>query len=290
MHNIKIFDVRSLPGDSAFLLDDGKTTVLYDSGFAFTGFAVAENIKRLLGERDLDYVFLTHSHYDHALGSVYVSKVWPNVKIVASEYAAGVFAKPSAKKVMRELDRKFSEINGITEYDDFIDELHADIVVNDGDKITAGDMEFTVVSLPGHTKCSVGYYLEESKLLLGSETLGVFDGDKNIIPSYLIGYETTLNSIEKVLALNIENILIPHYGLANKEKSRYYLCNMKRSAVETFSDISAIIKNGGTKDDALDYFKKKFYHGHIVDIYPPDAMALNTSIMIDLIVGEMNSI
>lgn len=61
MNNLTITDVRSLPGDSAFLLDDGVTAVLYDSGFAFTGYQVADNIAKVLGDRPLDYIFLTHA-------------------------------------------------------------------------------------------------------------------------------------------------------------------------------------------------------------------------------------
>ena len=37
MDNIRVYDARVLPGDSAFLIDDGETAVLYDSGFGFTG-------------------------------------------------------------------------------------------------------------------------------------------------------------------------------------------------------------------------------------------------------------
>ena len=92
MHNLKITDVRANPGDSAFLINDGITAILYDSGFAFTGYAVADNIKSALGERTLDYIFLTHSHYDHALGSVYAKKYWPSAKVVAGEYATKIFA------------------------------------------------------------------------------------------------------------------------------------------------------------------------------------------------------
>ena len=44
MRPIQITDVRVVPGDSAFLIDDGTTAVLYDAGFAFTGMAIAENI------------------------------------------------------------------------------------------------------------------------------------------------------------------------------------------------------------------------------------------------------
>ncbi|MBE6616852.1 MAG: MBL fold metallo-hydrolase [Ruminococcaceae bacterium] len=286
MHNLKITDVRANPGDSAFLIDDGKTAILYDSGFAFTGYAVADNIKATLGERVLDYIFLTHSHYDHALGSVYAKKYWPGAKVVAGEYAAKIFAKPTARAVMRDLDRKFAETCGTREYEDLIDELAVDIPVNDGDTIVAGYMQFTVVALPGHTKCSIGFYLPANKLLLSSETLGVYGGDGIIVPSYLVGYEMALSSMEKAEALDIENILLPHYGVLGKEETAAYLGGAKRSAVETAEAIAKILKNGGTKEDAMAYFRDKFYHGYVKVIYPIDAMELNTGIMVGLIQRE----
>lgn len=50
-HNLSINDVRVLPGDSGFLIDDGETSILYDSGLAFTGEKQAENVKNHLGNR-----------------------------------------------------------------------------------------------------------------------------------------------------------------------------------------------------------------------------------------------
>lgn len=287
MENIKIIDVRALPGDSAFLIDDSKTAILYDTGFAFTGYKVADRIKTALKDRELDYIFLTHSHYDHALGAAYVKKYYKNAKIVASSYAEKIFAKPSAKSVMRNLDRKFALRNGVEEYEDLIDELSIDIAVDDGDIIGAGDLSFKVIGLPGHTKCSIGFYCEEKKLLLGSETIGVFNGENDVVPSFLVGYKTTLDSIQKVRQLSFENILLPHYGLIEKEKVELYLSKAQESAVSTANEIVTLLKNGKTKADAIKLFKDKFYHGYIKTIYPIDAMELNTSIMIELIYREL---
>ncbi len=287
MHNLKITDVRAIKADSAFLLDDGKTAIMYDSGFAFSGYKVAENIKKILGDRPLDYIFLTHSHYDHALGAVYVKKMYPDAKIVAGEYAATIFAKPSAKKVMRELDNKFAKKCGVNEYEDLIDELSVDIMVNDGDVINAGDMKFIALSFPGHTKCSFGFYLEENKLLLGCETIGVYGGSGIVFPSYLIGYQTTLNSIKKALDMQIESILVPHYGILNGDEAKDYIRCGKQNAEQTASELSKILKLGGTDEDAFNFFKEKYYHGYIKEIYPEDAMALNTSIMVKLIHNEL---
>ena len=111
------------------------------------------------------------------------------------EYAVKIFQKDSAKSVMRDLDRKFAAECGVTEYEDLIDGLRVDIPVGDGDTVQAGDMKFTVINLPGHTRCSIGYYLEQEKILLSCETLGVYDGEETIIPSYLIGYQMSFRTM-----------------------------------------------------------------------------------------------
>lgn len=287
MAEIKITDVRALPGDSAFLLDDGVTSVMLDSGFAFTGYQVADRIKAALNGRSLDYIFLTHSHYDHALGSVYALQYWPEAKVVAGEYATKIFAKPTAKKVMRELDRKFADKCGVGEYEDLVDDLRVDIPVADGDEILAGNMIFKAVNLPGHTKCSVGYYLPEKKLLISTESIGIYAGDDVIFPSYLVGYQMTLDSIDKAASLGAEQLMLPHYGLLPREKTAWFLKTARENAEDTAASIATIVKNGGTVEDAVKFFREKYYHGNVKAIYPEDALEMNTHIMVDLIAKEL---
>lgn len=288
MDTYKVIDVREHPGDSAFLIDNGKTAIMYDSGFAFTGYKIANKIKNILKKRDLDFIFLTHSHYDHVLGSVYALKYWPNAKVVAGEYAAEIFEKTSAKAVMRDLDKKIANQCSVTEYEDLTDNLKVDIPVLDGDIIKAGDMEFIAYNLPGHTKCSFGYYCPENKLFLNCETPGVFNGRNDVVPSFLVGYNMTINSIERIKQLDIENILMPHYGLLDREQTKIYLERSKNSAIETANEIIDMFKENKADDEIAEYFKNKFYHGYIKDIYPIDAMKLNTGIMINLLRKEFN--
>jgi len=131
LKDIKVTDVREKKGDAAFLIDNGKTAIMYDSGFAFTGYAVADRVRSILGERPLDYIFLTHSHYDHALGSVYAKKYYPTAKVVAGEYAAKIFAKPSARSLMRELDGKYAKKCGVPKVISKLNRLNFADVVKD---------------------------------------------------------------------------------------------------------------------------------------------------------------
>lgn len=287
MLDITITDVRAVPADSAFLIDNGNTAILYDSGFAFTGNAVAEKIKHLLGDRPLDYIFLTHSHYDHALGAAYVKQQYPSAKIVAGEYAAKIFAKDSAKAVMRDLDRKFAASLGIHDYEDLTDTLCVDIPVADGDRLYAGGLTFIAVPFPGHTRCSIGYYCPEKKLLLGSETTGVYVGDGVVMPLFLIGYQLTLASIAKMKTLDIDYVLSPHYGILNAEETKLYLDISEHTIVEVVNDIKNILQSGGSKEDAVNYYKNRFFRGYVKTIYPLPALDLNTRIMVDLIEKEL---
>lgn len=287
MLDIKVTDVRILPGDSGFLLDDGVTSILFDTCFAFNGYKMAESVKALLGERKLDYIFLSHSHYDHVVGAPYVSRYYPEAVVVAGEYAAKIFAKPTARAIMRDLDRKYADTCGVGEYEDLIDELRVDVTVNDGDVIQCGDMTFEIVSLPGHTKDSIAFYLQEKKLLLGSETLGVYFGNDTYLPFFLVGYQMSLDAFAKVKAMDIDYMLLPHYGVVDKERTQRFLRKAEKSFRDTAEKIVAIFKDGGTVEDGIEYYKERFYKDNVKPTYPINAFRLNTSIMVELIKKEL---
>ncbi len=285
--NFNITDVRSHVGDASFLIDDGKTSILYDTGFGFTGYAIADNIRVVLGERPLDYIFLTHSHYDHALGSAYILRRYPTAKVVAGRYAADIFHREGAKKMMQKLDANFARACGVTDYEFLGDELRVDIAVEDGDIVRAGDMEFKVLYLPGHTRCCVGYYCEKEGLLLSNETLGVYDGKETIMPLYLVSYADSIASIEKVEKLNITSMVAPHWGLLDEAQTAYFLRNMKAAATKTAADILDSIKRGLSDEEIMAEYKQTYWQGYIREAYPEDAINLNTSIIIRLIKSEL---
>ncbi len=281
--NVKVTDMRIHPGDSGFLIDDGKTAILIDSGYGFTGFRMAEKIKEYLGERPLDFIFLTHSHYDHALGSAYILESYPNATVVAGAYAASIFRRAGALRKMEELDRSIAEISGVTDYPFLGERLRVDIEVNDGDIVKAGDLTFAVMDLPGHTKCSVGFYCPEESMLIATETLGIYDGGEVILPSFLVSFENTINSIDRALALKIDRLLIPHLGDLEEERTRFYLDNMRRRSVESAEEYAAALREGKTTEEIATDYIRRYRKGYVEKIYPPEAMMLNTTLMIDRI-------
>jgi len=187
---------------------------------------------------------------------------------------------------MRDLDMKFARKCGVTEYEDLIDDLKVDIPVKDGDIIEAGTMVFQAINLPGHTRCSVGYYMPENKLLLSTETLGVYKEDGTVIPSYLVGYNMTLESIAKVEALDIETILIPHYGILIGEQTKRYLKASKTHTIKVAEDFMRLVGEDKSDEEIIGYYKSIYYKDEVTISYPLDAVNLNTGIMLRLIKRE----
>lgn len=108
---------------NSFLLLDEKT-VLLDTVDASIALNFLENIKEVLGERELDYIVINHMEPDHAGSLGMVLECYPEVKVIGNK---------KTFDLMRQFDFKVNE-NAI--------------VVKDGDSMSFGSHEFVFISAP----------------------------------------------------------------------------------------------------------------------------------------------
>lgn len=119
---------------------------------------------------DIEYIMLTHGHFDHILGLNDLKKAL------------------NAKAVINKNDLVISDnINEFTRLFNMPDSVPPtyDIFVNDGDTITSGNLSFKVITTPGHTEGGVCYLIDD-KLFSGDtifrESIGrtdLFGGNYN---------------------------------------------------------------------------------------------------------------
>lgn len=284
---VTITNVGGAPGGEAFLLETEGKTALVDSGFAYSAPRMIANIKDVLRGRPLDYVLLTHSHYDHASGSAYVRDAWPDVTVAGSAYAKKILEKPSARAVMREMNDNAARLAGADGYEDRTDRLHIDLAVAEGDEIDLGPAKLRVIEAPGHTKCCIAFWCGEEKLLLSCETLGVDAGGGVVMPCYMVGYALAIQSVGKLAALGAEKILTPHRGLLEGEACTAFIENAVYWNAEFMRRAEEGMRAGKGEAELAREFKELFYTPYMAEVQPEKAFDLNLSYTIPMLVREV---
>ena len=258
------------------LLTGSEKTALIDCGMAFCADETIRRVQNALGGRPLDYIFLTHTHYDHIGALPFFKKTWPCAQVVTSEAGAAVLLKDTPRRVIRELSINAVNAHGggfDLNYSD--DAFQANIIVKEKDVIPLGGLSIEVLETPGHTRDSLCFFIPEMELLILNETPGVLMPDGSIYPCYLTSYTDTINSIEKCRKIPYKFLALPHRGIAAKEDTDGFF----EKALTTNADCRAFILDMKNKnyneDEMLDRFFEKYGSEVLLTFQPKEAFLAN---------------
>ena len=193
----------------------GESPVLFDSGMTVMGPLYLQGLKQYLGDpKRLTYLFLTHSHFDHAGSAPFLKRNLPRLKVAAGKVAADIFKRPNAIRLIQSLSKPMEEKwrAQLGDVDMTFRGLDLDRVLEDGEEIKLEDgTRIRVIATPGHTRDTVCYYLPELKALVGGEAVGSFDRHYNVRPGFLSSYDDYLSSLEKLKKLKVDVLLLGHF-------------------------------------------------------------------------------
>lgn len=282
----KITQVGGWPGGEAFLIESERAALLLDTGYAFSARCTVENTRKELGEKPLDMIFLTHSHYDHASGCARVKEAYPHAEVVASAEAAAVFMRPNAIKTMQALDDVAAARTRLESDSQVIENIHVDRKVADGDVVRCGDMRIRVMAAPGHTKCSVNLYFEDADLLALCETTGVAPEYPAVQPTYITSYAQTVETLERARALGAKHLFIPHGGLVPDADVQDFFCRARAVVDEAKDIIIREHKAGKDVEGIVEAVARRYYVASLAEYQPYEAFALNFSVLAQRVLLE----
>jgi len=264
------------PGGESLLILGSEKTALLDCGMACCAGQLIENIKKGLGGRALDYVLLSHTHYDHIGALPYIKQAWPGVLTAGAEHAGKVLSKQGAIRTINSLsENAFRLFGGTGEFHIPGEGFGIDIVARDGDRISLGEEEVVVLETKGHTDCSLTFVLEPLGVMFASESTGVLEAPEEMHVSILKNYRDAMASVEKCRDYGASLIVSPHFGIIPEHyNSRYWELFLSASAYYR-GFLFDMFDLGLSEDEILDKYSEVHWDERRKKEQPKEAFLLN---------------
>ena len=276
--------VTSGVGGESFLIFGGEKTALYDCGMAYSQAGLIRNIEEKIAERGydgLDFVLLSHTHYDHIGALPYILKRWPSVKVCGAAKALQVFKSRGAAATMARLGEAAKERYASSEEEKsceiIADGLRCDIVMHERDTVNLGDITVRAYETKGHTDCSLTYMLEPVMTMLASESTGVLRGDGKMYTAILKSYEQTMESAEKCKALKPALIIGNHFGKVPEDITEKYFDTYMEAAREEHDFIVGMKKKGLSHEEMVKEYEKIYWTAERAKSQPKEAFYENAN-------------
>lgn len=291
--------IRIVPGRGCdcVLLIGSERTALVDAGMSYCSGRLAVRLEQELYGRSLDFVLLTHSHYDHAGGVAGLRGRWPALTVFGSRHARDIFRREGAQRTIRSLsdaaaklylgqDQRLWKAGDFTDYDEKA--IQVDRVIGEGDTVSLGDMSIRVLDTPGHTNCSLSFYIPEKRLMFPSESIGCYGEGGRMESPFLTSFQATLNSIEACRRCGAELVISPHYGLVTDISPQAYFDLAEKTAFEVRDYLLELYRRGLTREQMLKESIKHFWvsRGESRDEQPLPAFTINMKATIEVVLRE----
>lgn len=237
---------------SSHLLVFGEVAALIDCGIAGFGEELCSAIKSAVqNEIELKYLCITHAHFDHVGGIVQLKKQFPKLEVICSTKTAALFDDSAFVEQMYNRNASFLNPEQ-TEFtlENFTKALKVDRVVAEGDAVNlGGDSELKVISCPGHTADSTGYYLLPDQALVAGEAVGGFNGRDKLAPCFLDSIENYTVTLDRLLALNIKILVLPHSGVLTGDLAKRYLLGAREQIKEFCAGVKSKVEDGMIREE-----------------------------------------
>lgn len=224
--NYKIYQVLSRRCN-CFLITNNKINIIVDTGLTSSFEILRKNIKQALPKGNkIDYLFLTHTHFDHCQSANKIKDEF-NCRIVVSEKAQksivrGYTRIPNGTIFPTKIIAKFGQLIGKRRYG--YEPFEPDILVSSENNFPFDSLKFKIIETSGHTPDSLCLIVDDEIAIVGDEMINV--SSNSIFPSYADNVKKMIESWGVLLHSNCE-LFLPAHGkeisraLLEKEYRRY---------------------------------------------------------------------
>ncbi|PKN69204.1 MAG: hypothetical protein CVU52_09630 [Deltaproteobacteria bacterium HGW-Deltaproteobacteria-10] len=283
--------VAGNPFYPGYVLQGKEKSLMVEAGMNLMGPLYMKDIHAILGDsQKLDFLFVTHSHYDHVGAVAYLKRMIPGLGLGAHERVSTLMRKESVLAMMNRLsDVQRGFFQDITADEDVtITSIETEHVLKEGDEISLGGLTCRVYEVPGHTKDSLAFYFPEIRTIFAGEATGLPEGKdgSGIHVGFLTSYDDYLTSLEKIISLQPRCLCLGHGGVFTDGDADEFLRSsltatpVFRTLIESYLD-----RANSDIEQATQNMARKEYDERGVILQERNAYLTNLSAQVRLIAG-----
>ena len=191
MFNVKIFNSTTSFSCNVYVCSSSKGNFVVDPGYVDDRL-----LKYIASIGGIDFILITHGHFDHIYGLNKLTSLYPNASVYAYKDELEVIYDP----------RK----NCSLAFDGNRLEIEKDIIPLDESTININNYSIKVIHTPGHTKGGAVYIFDEEKAVFFGDTVICESIGRYDLPT---SNEAKLfNSLTKIKELKLSLDYIAYFG------------------------------------------------------------------------------
>ncbi len=240
---------------SVYVLEAGGIA-LVDVGPTVSVVNLVSGLQQLkVNPGDVNYVFISHIHLDHAGGIGRALKQMPNASVVVHEKGAPHLIDPTklwadSQRALGELAGKYEPLEPVP--DDRV------IIGRDGMVFDLGGVKLEVLETPGHASHHLSFWDSQKKRLFVGEAAGVYVADVDLTRPGTpapFNLEQSLESLDRLIRLAPASMCYGHFGCAPQPLDR--LRTVKRQLILWSKIIAACVDEGLSIEDMYPRIRKE---------------------------------
>lgn len=213
--------------NTGFVVTSEGVVVIDASWTVYSALTILGYIKAVAPEKTVKYLIWTEHHSDHIFGSIVFVK--EGAKIIAHKNASlflkeigGInsyieFMKKRVNERYSELVKQGYDIGMIIF--EGVEDVQPNILIDDEYRLELGDVEFKLISTPGHTPSNIVVYLPQYRILFAGETIySKYPPNTRFATPELI--QKWIEALKRLYELDIEIIVPGHGPLCGKEEMK----------------------------------------------------------------------
>jgi len=167
---------------------------------------------------DLQAIFLTHIHLDHAAATGALVRENPALQVYVHSRGASHMIDPT--KLLSSAERLYGEqMQGL--FGDFLPVPEANLrILEGGETLPIGSRELRVLYTPGHASHHVTYYDATERVAFVGDTAGIcMEGNRYILPATPppdISLELWSTSLDLITQLHPRRLFLTHFGFSDR--------------------------------------------------------------------------